>query len=59
MTRELGETDPLDVVDDVCDRCRHTLDPEGACPSCSWTRPRDEGPARERPADDLPGIRGG
>lgn len=51
--------DPLDMLDDVCDRCRHTLDDEGVCPSCGWVRPRFTGPLppHEPDADgELPRI---
>lgn len=50
--------DPLDLLDDVCDRCRHTLDDDGVCPSCGWIRPRDEGPQLPMPDDDGPSIGG-
>lgn len=51
--------DELDLLDDVCDRCRHTLDGEGVCPSCGWVRPRAEGPLPPYDphlGDDLPSV---
>lgn len=48
--------DLLDTLDDVCDRCGHTLDDAGACPPCGWVRERFIGPLPPYEPDDLPAI---